>query len=194
MFEEDSDTLFDVFESEVPISEFTNGEVSSDIDHTAEQKHKNNKQAQQNADNNSRDQSHKRSLRDTDAATAQSDTDHVNGYREDDTNNHAAKKFKLTEEAPQPIVADEFEQESTREVVNIPGLQASSADDSQAGIILSHQVCYWSQDNVLYLTHLQYSTAYTRFAIKSHCHPTILTYPFPSTFLPRILLVHTHLP
>jgi ATP-dependent RNA helicase DOB1 len=139
MFEEDSDALFDVFDSEVPVSEFTNGEFSSGTDHTAEKQQKINKQNQQSAD--TRDQSHKRSLKETEASKAQNDIDNVNGSQEVDGPNHAVKKFKLTEEAPQPIVADEFQQESTREVVNIPGLQSTAAVDSAAGITLSHQVC-----------------------------------------------------
>jgi ATP-dependent RNA helicase DOB1 len=137
MFEEDSDALFDVFDSEVPISEFTNGEISSGTDHTTEQQKKLNKQNSQN-----RDQSNKRTLQVTEVTNGQNDADNDNGNRDDDASNHAVKKFKLTEEAPQPIVADEFQQESTREVANIAGLQGTSATEDEAGIVLSHQVSY----------------------------------------------------
>lgn len=140
MFDEDGEALFDVFGSEVPISEFTAGELSSGTDHTAEKKKNNNKQQQQNAEQHSKDLAHKRSLQETESTNVEVDTDIENGKMEEDGFGHPSKKFKGTEEAPQPIVADEFEQESTREVANIPGLQSSSDADNQAGVILSHQV------------------------------------------------------
>lgn len=135
MFEEDGDALFDVFDSEVPISEFTNGELSSGTDHTAEKQKNLSKQ-----NNHSRDQSNKRTLQDSEVTNGQKDFDNGKGNRDEDASTHAVKKFKLTEDAPQPIVADEFEQESTREVANIPGLQGTSAPDLTEGIVLSHQV------------------------------------------------------
>jgi len=135
MFEEDGDALFDVFDSEVPISEFTNGELSSGTDHTAEKPKNLSKQ-----NNHSRDQSNKRTLQDSEVTNGQKDVDIIKGNRDEDASTHAVKKFKLTEDAPQPIVADEFEQESTREVANIPGLQGTGAPDGSEGIVLSHQV------------------------------------------------------
>jgi hypothetical protein len=135
MFEEDGDALFDVFDSEVPISEFTNGELSSGTDHTAEQPKNLNKQ-----NNHSRDQSNKRTLHDSEVTNGHKDAINIKGNRDEDAPNYAVKKFKLTEEAPQPIVADEFEQESTREVANIPGLQGTVAPDGAEGILLSHAV------------------------------------------------------
>ena len=135
MFEEDGDALFDVFDSEVPISEFTNGELSSGTDHTAEKPKNLSKQ-----NNHSRDQSNKRTLHDSEVTNGQKDVDIIKGNRDEDASTHAVKKFKLTEDAPQPIVADEFEQESTREVANIPGLQGTGAPDGSEGIVLSHQV------------------------------------------------------
>ncbi|KAG2185026.1 hypothetical protein INT43_000939 [Umbelopsis isabellina] len=140
MFDEDGEALFDVFGSEVPISEFTTGELSSGTDHTAEKKQSLNKQQQQNADQHSKDLAHKRSLQETESTNVEVDTDMENGNMKEDFSGHPSKKFKATEEAPQPIVADEFEQESTREVANIPGLQSSSDADNQTGVILSHQV------------------------------------------------------
>jgi hypothetical protein len=140
MFDEDSEALFDVFDSEVPISEFTTGELSSGTDHTAEKKKNINKQQQLNVDQHSKDQANKRSLQETESTNVEVDTDYENGNMEEDGSAHPSKKFKGTDEAPQPIVADEFEQESTREVANIPGLQSSTDADNHAGVILSHQV------------------------------------------------------
>lgn len=42
--------------------------------------------------------------------------------------------------SPQPVVADEFQQESSREVAVIAGLQGESAAAGAAGLVLSHQV------------------------------------------------------
>ncbi|RUS33914.1 rRNA-processing arch domain-containing protein [Jimgerdemannia flammicorona] len=41
---------------------------------------------------------------------------------------------------PKPVLADEFEQESSREVAAIPGLQSESAAAGAPGLVLSHQV------------------------------------------------------
>lgn len=51
----------------------------------------------------------------------------------------AEKRIRTGESGPAPIVADTFEQETSREVANIAGLQAAAATEGEH-ITLSHQV------------------------------------------------------
>lgn len=60
--------------------------------------------------------------------------------REDDTETETGKRIRSGDEpTASPIVADTFEQETSREVVNAPGLQAAAPTEGE-NITLSHQV------------------------------------------------------
>ncbi|KAI9020835.1 rRNA-processing arch domain-containing protein [Phycomyces nitens] len=121
MFDDDTpDQLFDIFSGNAPIENFDDPADDIEIDTKTQQSI--NKRPL-DADSSSEAESiRKRPITSIDDEDAE------------------IERFRAEEaEQPQPIVADTFEQETSREVANIPGLQAAPSIDGEQ-LVLSHQV------------------------------------------------------
>lgn len=104
----------------------------------------------------------------------------------------AEKRIRTGESGPAPIVADTFEQETSREVANIAGLQAAAATEGEH-ITLSHQVNKriggsYSIGSRSLITAVIRSF---RSGIKSLCHQTTTTFQSHNMFHPKIQHVPT---
>ncbi|KAL0083768.1 rRNA-processing arch domain-containing protein [Phycomyces blakesleeanus] len=122
MFDDDTtDQLYDVFSGNAPVENFDDSADDIEFDIKNEQTSKNKRPL----DNDSSDEDD--SFRKRPTTNAQDEDDEIRRFRAEEANQ------------PQPIVADTFEQETSREVANIPGLQAAPSIDGEQ-LVLSHQV------------------------------------------------------
>ena len=144
--DENTDSLFDVFSGKAAdVDDFDDVDMEEEEINEEEMVENTKDQAQVIApegvppsatnasDNNNNNNMNKRSRPDEDQTT--------NDISDNDNEMEAAMKRHRAEElhAPQPIVADTFEQETSREVANIAGLQAAPATEGPQ-ITLNHQV------------------------------------------------------